>query len=69
MQLKATILEVKEKENTRYDTITGDPDPSYYLEATVIDFSVKEPQRYHCTFRDIPEVDQLRQAYKDKWPI
>lgn len=42
MRLKARILKVEVKKNPGFYEKTGDPDPSYFLEATVIDIDTGE---------------------------
>ena len=66
MQLHAKVLNVSVKKNPAFNTQTGDPDPSYFLEATVVDTETFE--RYQCSFRETPEVDLLQKAYNEKWP-
>ncbi len=65
MRLKAKVLKVEVKKNISYDPRTGSPDPSYFLEATVMD--IETYAVYHCSFRDT-FAEQLRQAYSEKRP-
>jgi hypothetical protein len=62
--LKAKILKTEVKKNVHYDPQTGAPDPSYFLEAVVVDLETHTV--YHCSFRDA-YAEQLRQAYLEKW--
>ena len=64
MRLKAKVLKIQVEKNPDYDPRTGSPDPSYFLEATVMD--IETHAIYHCSFRDT-FAEQLRQAYCEKW--
>ena len=55
MRLKAMILKVEVKKNIGYDPRTGSPDPSYFLEATVLD--IETSAIYPCS-----RADKCREA-------
>jgi hypothetical protein len=65
VRLKAKVLKIEVKKNPGYDKQTGNPDPSYFLEATVVD--VETLTKYQCSFRDAL-AERLRQAYNEKIP-
>jgi hypothetical protein len=63
--LKAKVLKVEVKKNPGFHEKTGEPDPSYFLEATVVDMETHT--KYQCSFRD-DLAERLRQAYREKLP-
>jgi hypothetical protein len=66
MRLQARILHTRVTKNQAFDERTGNPNPSYFIEATVLDTETN--QTYRCVFKDTPEAKRLSQAYRDKWP-
>jgi hypothetical protein len=66
LYLKAKVLKVEVKKNPAFHEKTGDPDPSYFLEATVVDIDTST--RYQCSFRESLGAELLRKAYSEKIP-
>lgn len=66
MLLNAKVLKVEIKKNPAFHEITGEPHPSYFLEATVLDIDTYE--KYQCSFRDVLGAERLLKAYKDNLP-
>jgi hypothetical protein len=66
LYLKAKVLKVEVKKNPGFHEKTGDPDPSYFLEATVVDADTSE--RYQCSFRESLGAELLYKAYSNKIP-
>lgn len=66
MNLKAKVVKVEVIKNRAFHEKTGEPHPSYFLEATVVDTGVEIPVKYRCSFRGSLGAERLYQAYKDK---
>jgi len=66
LYLTAKVLKVEVKKNPGFHEKTGDPDPSYFLEATVVD--VETNVRYQCSFRESLGAELLYKAYGEKIP-
>ncbi len=66
MNLKAKVLKVEVKKNPAFNEKTGQPDPSYFLEATVVDTDTSV--KYQCSFRESFGAELLYKAYNEKIP-
>jgi hypothetical protein len=66
LYLKAKVVKVEVKKNPAFHEKTGAPDPSYFLEATVVDSDTSTT--YHCSFRESSGAELLRKAYNEKIP-
>jgi hypothetical protein len=63
---KSTGAESRSQKNPAFHEKTGDPHPSYFLEATVVD--VDTSVRYQCSFRESPGAELFYKAYRDNIP-
>lgn len=66
MRLQGKVIKSGVIKNKDFDTLTGNPHPSYFIEAII--FDTEANQAYRCAFKDIPDAKRLSQAYKEKWP-